>query len=641
MTTKFSLLFALAAVAQIALAVPTPDTPSVARPTGKRISVVPPINHSEYTVAAPSTVSALAASTAKPEDIAAKYVSDTLKIPAGEFRVIDVVPVSNGASAVHLRQVIGGIDVANAHINVNVGKNGQILSYGDSFFRGAKPIATASFAASKVTPQSGFEALAKAVNLSLAGKKVEVVAKVQTASVGTPKQYTIKTDAALSDVPVKQVYIQNGDKLSLTFQYSVELDHSWYNGHINADTGAVEKIVDWVSDAKYVGVPVGSTSPTDGGIVAVDGATVTDTTSSPLGWHDQGSGKTFTDTRGNNAYAQENLSGSTGNQWQTNKRPSGGASLDFSSFKPDLTKAPSTYTWASTAQLFLVVNQVHDITYKYGFDEKSGNFQENNFSKGGTAGDAIIANAQDGAGTDNADFATPPDGQRGKMRMYTFTETTPGRDGTYDTLVPIHEYGHGVSNRLTGGPANSNCLTTTLAGGMGEGWSDVLGLVLDAKTSDTRSTSRPAGAYVIGDPAGIRTYPYSTSTTVNPTLYNYLAKSSYQEVHMAGEVWATALFEVYWNLIDAYGFGAVKDGYKAGGKGNQLFLQLMLDGMKLQPCSPTFLQARDAIIQADVNLTGGKNKCAIWKGFAKRGLGVGAGTASQKYKNSSTLPTGC
>jgi len=58
--------------------------------------------------------------------------------------------------------------------------------------------------------------------------------------------------------------------------------------------------------------------------------------------------------------------------------------------------------------------------------------------------------------------------------------------------------------------------------------------------------------------------------------------------------------------------------------GNTLFLQLVIDGMKLQPCRPSFINARDAILQADEILTGGQNKCEIWKGFAKRGLGVKA-----------------
>ena len=58
--------------------------------------------------------------------------------------------------------------------------------------------------------------------------------------------------------------------------------------------------------------------------------------------------------------------------------------------------------------------------------------------------------------------------------------------------------------------------------------------------------------------------------------------------------------------------------------GNTLMLQLVIDGMKLQPCYPTFLNARDAIILADRALTGGKNECTLWEGFASRGLGPNA-----------------
>lgn len=59
-------------------------------------------------------------------------------------------------------------------------------------------------------------------------------------------------------------------------------------------------------------------------------------------------------------------------------------------------------------------------------------------------------------------------------------------------------------------------------------------------------------------------------------------------------------------------------------RGNTLFFQLVLDGMKIQRCRPTFMNARDSIIEADEVLTGGENKCVIWKSFAKRGLGKSA-----------------
>jgi hypothetical protein len=73
--------------------------------------------------------------------------------------------------------------------------------------------------------------------------------------------------------------------------------------------------------------------------------------------------------------------------------------------------------------------QFHDLTYRLGFDELSGNFQQANFGKGGRGGDAVIAMAQDGSGTNNANFATPPDGQNGRMRMYVWDTATPYRDG--------------------------------------------------------------------------------------------------------------------------------------------------------------------------------------------------------------------
>jgi hypothetical protein len=58
-----------------------------------------------------------------------------------------------------------------------------------------------------------------------------------------------------------------------------------------------------------------------------------------------------------------------------------------------------------------------------------------------------------------------------------------------------------------------------------------------------------------------------------------------------------------------------------------------MDGLKLQTCSPGFVNGRDAILQADSILTGGENACAIWKGFAKRGLGFSASQGSSNSIN--------
>jgi extracellular elastinolytic metalloproteinase len=291
---------------------------------------------------------------------------------------------------------------------------------------------------------------------------------------------------------------------------------------------------------------------------------------------------------------------------------------------------------------------IHDLYYRYGFDEASGNFQQFNFGKGGKDGDAVIANAQDGSGYNNANFMTPPDGQNGKMRMYVWNTAEPYRDGDLEAGIVIHEYSHGLSTRLTGGPANSGCLGWGESGGMGEGWGDFLATTI---RSTKKYSDYPMGSWAANEEKGIRHFPYSTDEEVNPSVYKTLDGGGYWGVHAIGEVWAQILWIVEQDFIEKYGFSAtlfppqpLEDGtipegdfyrpaqHTADGKrkalipkhGNTLIVQLVINGMKLQPCRPSFFQARDAIIQADEVLTGGENACLLWKGFAKRGLGSDA-----------------
>ena len=168
-------------------------------------------------------------------------------------------------------------------------------------------------------------------------------------------------------------------------------------------------------------------------------------------------------------WAQENEKG--GWEWRDNYRPSGGDSLNFD-FPLDLSEDPSAYSDASITQLFYTNNMMHDLFYQYGFNETAGNFQDNNFDRGGRGGDAVIANSQDGSGKNNANFATPPDGLHPKMRMYVWSATKPYRDGDLEAGIIIHEYTHGISTRLTGGSHSMNLGLPALgrgSGGMGEG----------------------------------------------------------------------------------------------------------------------------------------------------------------------------
>jgi hypothetical protein len=409
---------------------------------------------------------------------------------------------------------------------------------------------------------------------------------------------------------------------------------------------------------------------------------------------------------------------------------------------------------------------MHDVMYQYGFTEASGNFQASNLNRGGLGGDYVNAEAQDGGGTNNANFATPPDGLNGRMQMYLFSlpakvivtapasgaatynavegsfsrnnklallgsvtgpavyfddagsnplthnacgtsatslagkialissstcayttkaraaqqagaigiivlrstagapaagmggsdntitipavmvsnadgiaisklvgsglmVTLPGEslDGDYDSGIMAHEYGHGISNRLTGGGANTSCLYN--AEQAGEGWSDYLALMMTTDWTSAQLTDGPKarseGAYAVGQSAtgsGIRRYPYSTNMAVNPLTYANMAASP--EVHDIGEIWTATLWDMTWNIIQQQGAIEPNLYNSASTGGNAVALNLVMQGMKLQPCQPGFLDSRDAILAADSLLYAGQYHCAIWSAFARRGMGLSA-----------------
>ncbi len=135
---------------------------------------------------------------------------------------------------------------------------------------------------------------------------------------------------------------------------------------------------------------------------------------SPLGWHNDGD-TTYNFTRGNNAYAYTDLNGSN----QIGASANGGTQRLFD-FPLNLSQPVTAYTNASITNLFYASNKMHDIFYRYGFDEAGRNFQSANFGKGEpyTDYDPVLAEARDGSGFNNANFATPPDGFSPRMQMY-------------------------------------------------------------------------------------------------------------------------------------------------------------------------------------------------------------------------------
>ncbi len=213
------------------------------------------------------------------------------------------------------------------------------------------------------------------------------------------------------------------------------------------------------------------------------------------------------------------------------------------------------------------------------------------------------------------------------------------RDSDFDAGIIAHEYGHGLSNRLVGGPNNTSCLGSTEQ--MGEGWSDYVGLILTMREGDTPTQPRGVGTYVVFEPTdgvGIRNAPYSTDFAVNNYTYQTLIQQGGTGLsipHGVGFVWSTMLWEMTWELIGAHGWSA--DIYDADGTaGNQIALNLVTTGLKLTACNPGFVNGRDAILAADTQLYGGAHHQLIWRAFARRGLGEGANQGSTGSVNDGT-----
>lgn len=331
------------------------------------------------------------------------------------------------------------------------------------------------------------------------------------------------------------------------------------------------------------------------------------------------------------------------------------------------TYPPTPFQQGVVTHAFYTVNRWHDAAYKLGFTEQAGNFQHFNFGRGGSEGDRLSFEVQDGSGTNGANFATPADGGRGRMQMFLWTGPTPDRDGTLDSTVVVHELTHGISGRLHG---NATGLSSNMSRGMGEGWSDFYASALLSEPTDSLLGVHAAGGYIThqivpGFEAnhyyGIRRFPLAIKAFVgpnglphNPLTLGYLnancntligttttnPNSAYprgpigtntcDQIHNMGEVWSTILWEVRVQLMLRHGLGL--------GEGNRRALQYVMDGMKLSPLNPTMIQARDSILLA-IQATDANDLRWAWRGFAIRGIGSSAAVINPGTGSNNTVVT--
>lgn len=283
---------------------------------------------------------------------------------------------------------------------------------------------------------------------------------------------------------------------------------------------------------------------------------------------------------------------------------------------------------ANGAQVFYFVSNFHDHLEKapIGFTRAAGNFDARD-------GDAVTAltllgadtnNGLPGFNTDNAFMSTPPDGQAPEMGMYLGHNiedpTDPFIAGNLgdEADVVYHEYTHGLSGRLVVDAGGNSVLNSLEAGSMGEGWSDWYAFDYLVGRDLVKDTAAPGqvlvGDYIAAGKNVIRSEPMDcpVGTTAKACPgdpfrgtggYTYADLARGLEVHAGGEIWGQTL----WDLRGALGVTLTRS--------------LVTRAMELSPADPSFLDMRNAILQADQVVNGGRARSTIWKVFAHRGMG--------------------
>jgi Zn-dependent metalloprotease len=510
--------------------------------------------------------------------------------------------LDRGTTFLKYVQTIGGIKVFEGGVQVVVNKYGEVLSVREGFL--------VTEPALKLKPAvSEAKGIAKA--FEYAGRKVDSsFAEIYTrASKGEASQFANPLGPDHEDVLSELNVLRVGDKARLAWHVYTDVGkNEWYETLIDAHSGELLLRFNLYMEAAQGTVYTEDPGAGARSLVSFVGDTTINTVAGWMG--------TSTVTTGNNVEAyldtDANNSPDNNNGAGLSVGHASAANQDFT-FPFSTAVDPRTQQAAVVTNLFYFNNIMHDFSYGLGFTETSGNFQTNNFGRGGTGNDSVRAEAQDGSGTNNANFATPPEGQRPRMQQFLFTAPNPDRDSSLDSDVVFHEYGHGISNRLIGNGGTG--LSGTQSGAMGEGWSDYWSITIN--------NDGAVGEYVVNNTIGIRRAAYTVPAATVHDSYADVGSGGF-EVHNDGEVWAATLWDLRATL------------------GKPTTDRLVLNGMKFTPVRPSFLNARDGILQADQNLNGGANRCAIWTVFARHGMGVSAvGNDGTTHTAATNVPTDC
>jgi MYXO-CTERM domain-containing protein len=205
----------------------------------------------------------------------------------------------------------------------------------------------------------------------------------------------------------------------------------------------------------------------------------------------------------------------------------------------------------------------------------------------------------------------------------------PPTDGTLDNLVVAHEWGHYLHHRLV------FCALNQCAG-ESEGWGDFVALMVSVREGDDLTGSFSESLYATRASSnsayfGTRRYPYSTDPGKNPLTFRHITSGEdlpagppvaangvdNAEVHNAGEIWASLLFEGYTRLLE--GAAGPSPRYTFD-EARRRMADYVVAGMLAAPDEPTFTEQRDGILAAAL-AADPTDALLLAQGFADRGAG--------------------
>ena len=574
----------------------------------------------------PSRLPSRDIATAYLQSIAADY-----RLTAADLRSLRVIKEyrteHNGITHLVFKQQFQGIDIYNAEWTVNIDRDGQVLNAGGTLFHATGQSAAAP---SLQSAHGALRAAVRAVNPELGATFYPLELDIKDRG----KKTRFHRGGLGADVVGTAVwYVYNGS-LQPAWAFSIVDQDNVHSYELVVETNG-ESVMDnqprtWFQSASppprglvyEVESPQANPSPgvpltalpayRERSLQSFAG----DPIASPKGWL---SGNA---TVGNNAIAGENREAILP---LNDPKTAQSDTRDFS-FPLQLgagAPSPATFADAATTNLFFWVNKAHDLHYASGFDEQAGNFQQENFGRGGLGGDPMYAYSHFGItdtvlpDLDNAFFTARSlqDGSQSIIAMFLSSFRAPVfTDGSLDAGVIVHEYTHGVSSRLV------RQLSGAQGGAMGEAWSDFFGLEYTLPEGSPVDGSYSVGEYLAQSPGtGIRSRPYSTDMSINPLTYARLGNViTRPEVHADGEIWMEALWEARAALIRQFGEK----------EGRRRIRLLVIDAMKLAPPAPSMVDARDAILLADRADFQGQSQSQLWAAFARRGLGALAQSTS-------------